>query len=129
MNIIEKYLKRRAIRSYINKLPRLLAKDYGRSKTYTPLQVRRTIERAGLNTVYSCYGISMFSSREDFDQFHFENGESCNYDVMRSEIGHSHFSGNAEFTFADIFESSSHHETYTDHGSFHDSGGHDHGGH
>ena len=82
-----------------------------------------------MNMIYSCYGVSMFSSREDFDQFHSENGESCDYDAMRDEIGHSHFSGNAEFTFSDIISSSSHHETSTDHGGSQDSGGHGHGGH
>ena len=72
----------------------------------------------------------MFSNREDFNQFHSENGETCDYDAMRSEIGHSYFSGNAEFTFADIAEFSLHHETSAEHGISHDSGGgHSHGSH
>ncbi len=47
MGLFSKYFdwvrKRRAIRSYARRLPRLLAKDYGASKTYTPQQVRKTI--------------------------------------------------------------------------------------
>jgi hypothetical protein len=32
--------KRAAIRSYLRRLPRLLAADYGASETYTPKQVK-----------------------------------------------------------------------------------------
>jgi Family of unknown function (DUF6559) len=42
----EAFRKRRAIRSYARRLPRLLAKDYGYSQTYTPQQVRKTIARS-----------------------------------------------------------------------------------
>ena len=130
MNIIQRFRKRRAIKSYITKLPRLLAKDYGPSETYTPKQVRRTIERSGLDIVYSCYGIAMFSGREDFNQFHSESGETCDYDAMRVEIAHSHFADNADFTFADIAGSFAEHGSGADHGGFHDAGGGDgHGGH
>ena len=130
MNIIRSFKKRRAIKSYITKLPRLLAKDYGASKTYTPKQVRSSIERNGLDALYSCYAVAMFSGREDFEQFHSENGESCDYDAMRTEIAHKHFSGNPNFTLEDIVGSHPEHSSGADHGSHHDAGdGHGRGGH
>jgi len=129
MKIIQDFKKRRAIKSYITKLPRLLARDYGSSKTYTPKQVRNTIERSNLDAYYSCYGVAMFSSRADFDEFHSENGESCNFDAMRAEIAHSHFGGNEEFTLDDIAGSGSEHDSGSEHGAHHDAGGGGHGGH
>jgi len=70
MQFISNFKRNRAIKSYIKKLPSLLAKDYGKSKTYTPKQVKRTIERAGLSATNACYGIAIFSDRGAFDQYH-----------------------------------------------------------
>jgi len=58
MEFIRRLKKNRAIQSYVKKLPGLLAKDYGRSAHYRPLQIKRTIERAGLDPIYSCYAIA-----------------------------------------------------------------------
>jgi hypothetical protein len=79
-----------------------LAKDYGKAKTYTPEQVKRTIERSGLSVSDACYGIAMFSSRESFELYHQEIGESCDYDAIRSEIADQHFHGNSGFEISDI---------------------------
>lgn len=102
MELIKNFKKNRAIKSYIKKLPSLLAKDYGASKTYTPMQVRKTIERSGLSVDYSCYAIAMFSNRELFDEYHQETGENCDYDAMRTDIANQHFHGDAEFSSSDI---------------------------
>ncbi len=120
MGFFERFKKRRAIRSYARLLPKFLARDYGRSKAYTPAQVKSSIERHGLNTEYSCYGIAMFSDREGFDQFHATFGELCNYDEMRAEVAHDHFGGNADFSVNDI-ASVSH---WDDGDNSHDSGSH-----
>jgi hypothetical protein len=48
LKFIRRFKKNRAIKSYVNKLPGLLATDYGRSTHYRPSQIKRTIERAGL---------------------------------------------------------------------------------
>jgi len=129
MRFFETLTKRRAIRHYARSLPRLLAKDYGHSKTYTPAQVRSTIERSGLNTIYSCYAIAMFSTRESFDQFHEANGEPCNYDAMRGEIAIDHFGGNSDFDFSDIITAFSESDAGHDHGGHDGGGGDGHSGH
>lgn len=95
--------KRRAIRSYLTKLPRLLAKNYGLSDSYTTKQIKRTIETAGLNSEYSCYALAIFSNRDEFDQFHHDIGEFCNYDGMRSEISQDYLHGGGSFSVSDIF--------------------------
>ena len=107
MDFIRNIGKKRAIKSYIKKLPSLLRKDYGRPKAYTPMQVRRSVERGGLSVAYACYGIAMFSSRHDFDQYHKEIGETCDYDAMRCEIGNSYFNGNANFSVTEVTTTSS----------------------
>lgn len=104
MIFFNNYRRKRAIREYMEKLPRLLAKDYGSSKIYTPKQVVRSIERYDLNVYFSCYALSMFSERAEFNSFHDENGETCDYDSMRSEVADYFFRGNSNFTVADVLE-------------------------
>ncbi len=118
MAIIQNFIRDRAIKSYLKKLPRLLAKDYGRSKIYTPMQVKKTIERSKLNTRYVCYGISIFSGREAFDLYHQEIGESCSYDGMRSVIAEKYFDGNSEFGISDVISASSDYSGSFDVGGF-----------
>lgn len=128
MELVAKFRRNRAIKSYIKKLPSLLAKDYGKTKTYTPKQVKRAIERAGLCVTDACFAIAMFSGREAFDQYHQEIGESCNYDVMRCEIADKHFGGNADFEVSDVASASSSYGGGFDDGGFADIGGGDGGG-
>jgi uncharacterized membrane protein YgcG len=109
--------KRAAISGYMRRLPKLLAAEYGKSDSYTPAQVRRTIERNRLNAEYSCYGMAMFCHENDFNDYHHAAGEACSFAGMRSEIAHAHFHGDANFSMADI----------TGHFSGGDSGGHGHG--
>lgn len=80
----------------------LLRKDYGKAKKYKPKQVARTIERAGLNTAYACYAICMFSKKSDFNQYHDEADEICDYDSMRSLVAQNHFNGYCDFSMHDI---------------------------
>jgi hypothetical protein len=82
-------------------------KDYGKAKTYTPKQVKRSIERSGLSTVYACFGMAIFSGRDDFDKYHQEIGENCDYDVMRCELAGNYFNGNSNFSGADVTSLSS----------------------
>jgi hypothetical protein len=44
----------------------------------------------------------MFSGRDDFIQFHTDIGETCDYDAMRAEIAHNHFSGDVNFDVGDM---------------------------
>lgn len=130
MSFINRIKKRRAIKSYVKKLPRLLAKDYGRSAYYRPLQIKRTIERADLDVTYSCYAVAMFSLRDEFFQFHTDVGEICDYDAMRAEVSVRHFSGDENFTVDNIWDSFSEHKSEVTHVDSHGSGdGHGHGGH
>jgi len=124
---LEAWRKRRATRDYAQRLPTLLAKDYGASRSYTAMQVKKTIDRYKLNSDYSCYGISMFCERAEFDQYHHALGEACTYDAMRAEIATTHLNGNVDFTISDIVQIFS--DSSSDAGSGHGVvGGHAHAG-
>ncbi|MCX2781160.1 DUF6559 family protein [Microbulbifer thermotolerans] len=114
--------KNRAIKLYLRKLPRLLQKDYGRSKRYRPKQVRATIERSGLPVEFSCYAILIFCSKKAFDRYHTEMGETCDYEAMRSYVGNLFFNGNTNFSAHEVLPSSTDFD-----GGFHgiDTGGSD----
>ena len=107
--------KRRAQRSYIQKLGPLMRKRYGRSRYYTVAQVQKTVEVSGLNPNYICYGLSEYCSEDDFNTYHQNTGESCDYHEMRSEMATSWSVGHSGGSYCDSLESQ-------------DSFGHDHGG-
>jgi len=78
-----------AICSYRKRLGRKLIERYGRARSYTPAQVKRTIQQGGFSVDYTCYALSMYCDRAAFDAYHVGIGETCDYDAMRHEAGHS----------------------------------------
>lgn len=104
MQFLQKWL---AIRSYKKKLGSLLIRGYGKSKHYTPAQVRTTVSKAGLSTDWICYAYSMYCSCDDFVQYHTETGQSCDYEAMRTEVADYFFQANTAFDASDVVNSSS----------------------
>lgn len=94
VQFIQKWL---AIRSYKKKLGALLVNGYGKSKHYTPAQVKRTVSKAGLSTYWICYAYSMYCTHDDFVQVHAEIGQWCDYEAMRTEVADCFF--DADITF------------------------------
>jgi hypothetical protein len=120
MAILVKLRKRWAIRGYARKLPRMLRQDYGFSRSYTPLQINRTIERNRLNVEHASYAVAMFSDEESFARYQPGVDAPREYEAMRTEIADTYFEGNIDFTVRDI--------TDTFGGGAHDGGGHGHDG-
>jgi len=83
VSVFRQLRKKRAIKSYLKKLPALLSKDYGKSKKYTPKQVVSTAGRNGLNTLHICYGLAMFCEEGLFDDYHRSIGSHCGYKELR----------------------------------------------
>ena len=94
VQLIENYKKKKAIKSYINKLGKDLARRYGKSKIYTSAQVNKTAQDENYNLRHICYAHAMYTSMKHFDKWHEEKGESCDYMAMREEVANDHFSGN-----------------------------------
>ncbi len=101
MGLLARFRARRAIKAYVRWMPRLLHKDYGGSDAYTPAQVRKTIERHGLDSNHCAYAIAMFCDRENFAEFQSQFGASVSFDAMREEIASQYFGG-ASFSMSDF---------------------------
>ena len=95
-----------AIRRYVKGLGPDLRKRYGRSKRYTPAQVKRTVQDRHYNADWLCFALCIYCSRRDFDEYHRAIGESCDYDAMRTEVGARFFGGSTTFDATDATDSS-----------------------
>jgi hypothetical protein len=120
--MFEKIKKHFALKSCIKKLGPLLAKRYGKSKTYTPGQVQTTAGIIGINDKYLFYGYAMFCGQDVFYN-QFSQAEEVNYEALRQEVGDKFFQGDPNFSTEEIFSSS-----YEMGGNTTDGGGPDLGG-
>lgn len=74
-------------RKYIGDLGRILVNDYGRKKYYKPDEVKKAHRASQWNAYdFSCWGMSVFSSHDDFDKHHEVTGEICDYTQMKSTM-------------------------------------------
>jgi len=101
LQAIRKWL---AIRSYARRLGPRLRKRYGRRKTYTPAQVKRTAEDGRYDLLYLCYALCMYCDGASFAEYHRTTGESCDYNTMRAEIPDRYHDGDASFDASDVIE-------------------------
>ncbi len=67
MNFITRYLRNRAVKSYVLKLAPLLVKRYGVSDQYTVGQISRTIQEHKLNSRFIAYAIALYRHEESFN--------------------------------------------------------------
>ena len=82
--------KRRALRAYKTTLAIKLRARYGRETHYTPEQVKRCATDAGVSTGFLCFAFAIYCDRDTFDAYHRAEGEACDYDAMRVEVGALH---------------------------------------
>ncbi len=75
-------------KEYISDIGRILVEEHGKKKYYKPEEVKKAHQKSkwydGLD--FSCWAMSTFSSHSDFDKYHEETGEVCNYAEMKSEM-------------------------------------------
>lgn len=97
--MLGRFRKNRVLKSYINKLPGFLKKDYGSSKQYTVGQIRSSIERYGLNNTYAIYAYIMFAHKDDIMA---QVDANVDYSALRSEVADKYFHGNENFSMGDM---------------------------
>jgi hypothetical protein len=85
-----------AIRSYARRLPKDLAKRYGKSVYYSPAQIITTVEKLGFNSEWIAYALCMHCRFSDVAASHSSVAEQ--WSELRSAIGKRFFRGNTEFT-------------------------------
>jgi hypothetical protein len=71
-------------RGYLRAVGTVLVKDYGKKKYYKPKEVKAAHRKTHWGSMdFSCWAMSTYSSHEDFDAFHEETGEVCDYTEMK----------------------------------------------
>lgn len=74
-------------RKYISDLGKILVVDYGKKKYYEPKEVKKAHKKSEWRAYdFSCWGMSTYSSHSDFDSYHQETGEICDYAAMKTEM-------------------------------------------
>jgi hypothetical protein len=74
-------------RKYISDLGKILVKDYGKKKYYKPQEVKKAHKKSEWSELdYACWGMSTYSSHHDFDAYHAQAGENCDYTSMKAEM-------------------------------------------
>jgi len=74
-------------RQYISDLGKILVSDFGKKKYYKPEEVKKAHKKSQWSMLdFSCWGMSTFSSHSDFDKYHEQTGEICNYVEMKVEM-------------------------------------------
>ena len=75
-------------REYISDIGKILVEENGKKKYYKPEEVKKAHRKSkwydGLD--FSCWGMSTFTSHSDFDKYHEQTGEVCNYTEMKTEM-------------------------------------------
>ncbi|MDW3192370.1 MAG: hypothetical protein R8G66_08395 [Cytophagales bacterium] len=77
---------------YINEIGHELVATYGKKDFYNPEEVRQIHRKKSKDTTveldpdFVCWAMSIFSSHEDFDEYHLSKGDSCDYIEMRQEM-------------------------------------------
>lgn len=127
--MISAWLKRRAIRRYMSRLPRRLFEDYGHAGPYTPAQVEATMRRHRIGPLrHAAYAVAIFCDPKRLPEFQPDHGP--NYSELRAEIGDAFFEGDSGFTLREVGGYGGAPES-SGHGGGEHSGGHhgDGGGH
>ena len=133
IGFLRAYRKRRTIGLYLTRLGPILQRRFGKSSHYSPVQVEQAAREAKMPMEDLCYGLSIYCTPDDFDDYHAAHGEDCSYWEMRVEVAEHHFHGNPAFTQQDV---TAHSDAYTHSHSdmggghhFDGGGGGHHGGH
>lgn len=75
-------------KEYITNIGKILVKENGKRKYYKPEEIKNAHRKSkwysGLD--FSCWAMITFSSHSDFDQYHQETGEVCDYVEMKTEM-------------------------------------------
>jgi hypothetical protein len=77
-----------------------LVKDYGKKKYYKPEEVKKANTKVDYSELiepdFVCWGMSIFSSHSEFDNYHESAGEACDYTEMKTEMLQGLSAPNAE---------------------------------
>jgi hypothetical protein len=78
-------------KEYLTDIGKILVEEHGKKKYYKPEEVREAHRKSkwydGLESLdFSCWAMSTYSSHSEFDEYHLQTGESCDYLEMKSQM-------------------------------------------
>lgn len=75
-------------KKYLQDVGKILVKEHGKKKYYKPKEVKEAHKKSNWFNIldFSCWAMSIYSSHSDFDTYHEQTGEACNYVDMKSEM-------------------------------------------
>jgi hypothetical protein len=75
-------------KEYLTAIGKILVNDYGKKKYYKPKEVKEAHKKSIYHNGhdFSCWGMSTYSSHSDFDNYHEQTGEVCDYINMKTEM-------------------------------------------
>ncbi len=98
-------------KEYISALGKVLVKEYGKKKYYKPEEIKQApkknkwyhdiLDVSDSIELFSCWGMSTFSSHKDFDEYHEKTGETCDYVAMKKEML-SEWTTSSNFNWSEI---------------------------
>ena len=73
-------------KEYVENVGKILVKDYGKKKFYSPKEVKKSSSKVESNIDWHCWAMCIFTSPNDFNQYHTDIGEVCNYESMKTSM-------------------------------------------
>jgi len=75
-------------KKYISEIGKILVVNNGKQQYYKPQQIKKAHKQSSfVNTFdFSCWAMAVFSPHSDFDNYHNEIGETCDYVEMKTEM-------------------------------------------
>jgi hypothetical protein len=72
----------------LSDIGKILVQDFGKKKYYKPEEVKKAHKKSQWydGADFSCWAMSTFSSQPDFNTYHHETGEECDYTEMKSRM-------------------------------------------
>jgi len=102
-NLMFRLLKRRkAIKSFVFKLPLELHRRCGEKRYYSFGEVNRLLDDEKYDRAFSAYAYALFCSRKDFDAYFSALRVNCTYDGLRKFVARKYFKGIIDFDAAAI---------------------------
>jgi hypothetical protein len=99
---IDKIIRHHVMSTYIRFLPVALKKTCGMQSRYSVKEVLGAILVAELSRSNIKYGLAMYCTCSEFDNFFESRADKPDYFALRTAIAHQYFNGNVAFTAEDI---------------------------
>ncbi len=101
-SFLARWRKRRLIKKQVRSIGFDLVRAHGKKRSYSAKEVKTAWDRRAYSPDFMCYAVAAYTSPSDFNDYHLERGETCDYGEMRREVGDICFGGNHSFNVLDL---------------------------